>query len=451
MINEADFVVLGAGVTGLAAANELGDQAIVLERAERPGGLVRTENFDGYWFDHVIHLLHFKDPDTEQRIHNLIGDVLVPCEPEAWVETSAGVTRYPIQTHLGGLEREMVVKCLGDLAEATFRSHRKPPANYEQFLLRTFGRALCDVFLFPYNRKMWRRPLNTLATADFAWNVVSPDYKQVLRGALNFDSGYEPYNGNGWYPRPPCNSPVRGMEYLSRALAERAHDLRLGHTVEEIDLATRVVVTRHNGQRVCFRFREGCLCTLPLPLTVSLCRQAPLELRQSCQHLTCNRVRTVAFSFRGPRPQNRGLWRYYADESVLFTRLIYMHEFDPMSAPEDGWGLMAEITERSEDPPTPDEELIERVRADVTRVGAAPDDCSIIGERVLTIDPAYVVFHTESRGTIDAARQFLVDHGITPLGRYGRWEYSSMAQVMRDGFAWAVGAREKNAERGLSA
>ena len=442
MIQESDYLILGAGLTGLSAANELGEQAIVLERDERPGGLVRTENFGGYWFDHVVHLLHFKDPDTEARIRNLIGDVLEPCKPEAYIETNHGTTPFPIQTHLGGLEPDVVAKCLRDLAEVTYSPQRETPTNYEDLLLRTFGRGICDVFLLPYNRKMWRRPLDTLATADFTWNIARPEFEQVVRGAMNCDSSYVPYNGNGWYPRPPADYPVRGMEVLSRELAAGVSDLRVGHTVEEIDLASRIVTARHNGEVVRFRFREACLSTLPLPLTVNICRQAPLQLRGGCQRLTRNRVRTVTFSFRGPRPQNRGLWRYYADESVLFTRLIHMHEFDPMSAPEDGWGLMAEVTERAEDPLVPDDELISRVRDDLERVNAIPEDCEIIDEHVLLVNPAYVVFATENQPTIAAARQFLSDHNITPLGRYGRWEYSSMAQNMRDSYAWAEQARE---------
>ena len=96
MIHECDVLVLGAGVGGLAAATELEDQAIVLERADRPGGLVRTECFDGYWFDRVIHVLYFPDRQTERRVCDMVGDDLVPFTPEAWVETEAGTVRFPL-------------------------------------------------------------------------------------------------------------------------------------------------------------------------------------------------------------------------------------------------------------------------------------------------------------------------------------------------------------------
>jgi len=441
-MQEVDYLILGAGLAGLAAADALGDRApaadvVVLEREETPGGLVRAECFDGYWFDHVLHLLYFADPKTETRICQLLGDDLAPCPPVAWVETADGVVRYPFQMHLRGLQPATIVRCLADLAEVTYAPGNGRAAHFEEMLLRTFGRGMCDTFMLPYNRKMWKRRLDGLAPSGFTWNITPPDFKKVLHGALTTDTGFQAYNATGWYPRPPKDAPIRGMQVLSRALAARAADLRLEHSVESIDLQRRVVVARCRGKEQQFRFRQGCLCSIPLPQAIALCRQTPEQLGQACRRLSCNRVLSVMLSVRGPRPTGRGHWRYYADESVAFTRLIYMHEFDPDTAPPDGWGLMAELLETARSPLQPDEEVIARVKADVERVGALPDDCRITDAHVRTIDPAYVAFTLDSRPIIEEASGFLRDHGVEPLGRYGRWEYSSMGQVMRDAYAWA--------------
>jgi protoporphyrinogen oxidase len=433
---ETDVLILGAGLTGLAAASELGQYALVLEKDYRPGGLVKTECFNGYWFDHVIHILHFTDEVTEARIRKLLGSDLVPCPPEAWVETLAGTVRYPFQMHLSGLDRETICRCLRDLAEVTFDPEDKTPSNFEEMLLQTFGKAMCEVFLFPYNRKVWKRPLNILAPSGFQWNISHPEFEKVVMGALSKDFEYRVYNANGWYPRPQNGAAVRGMEVLSRVLAQRVTDLRLQHTVENIDLETHTVTARCGGQALDFRFRAGCCATLPLPQMVRMCKQAPKDLRQACDTLTRNRVFSVALSIRGPRPTQQGHWRYYSDESLIFTRLVYMHEFDPACAPVNGWGLLVEITEPAENPIKDSQEVLSRVRADIRRVGALPSGCEIIDEHLMIIDPAYVVFTVDNQKIIEQARAFLMAYDITPLGRYGQWEYSSMAMVMRDGFLW---------------
>jgi protoporphyrinogen oxidase len=428
MVERASVIVLGAGVAGLAAAWELGDSAIVLEQAARPGGLVRTERRGGFWFDHVLHLLYFADSATELRIRELLGDVLAPCTPEAWVETRSGVARYPLQMHLATLAPDTVVACLRDLAACTFGPHCNVSSSFEALLLATFGSALCDEFLFPYNRKVWKRPLSSLAPSGFQWNITSPRFDDVVRGAIS-DRVYRGYNAAGFYPRPPRGGGLRGMEVLSHALATRVSDLRLEHRVLAIDLDEHVVVT----DRGHVRFETAVVSTLPLPLTVAMCVQAPPELRARCRALAWNRVTTVALAVVGPRP-SRGHWRYFADESLCFNRIVYLHEFDPELAPPHGFGILAEITECAESPREPDDVAIHRVVADLARCDALPAGCEVVDAAVVVADPAYVVFDREAHATIAEARAFLLAGGVRPLGRYGRWEYSSMAQVMRDGF-----------------
>lgn len=442
MHTDAAYLILGGGVAGLAAAAELGDGAVVVEREARPGGLVRTECFDGYWFDHVLHLLHVADEDAQRRAEVLLGDDLAPCPPVAWIECAAGRVRYPFQLNLGGLEREAAVRCLADYARACFGPDGgPPPADFASLLLRTFGEAMCELFFFPYNRKMWRRPLDSLAPSGFVWNVARPSFEQALRGALEPNGDRDAYNSRAFYPRPPADAPVRGMEVLSRALADRAARIDLETEVEEIDPQMRTVRARRGGEAVRYRFSEGCLCTLPLPTAIRMCAGVPDDLRAAAANLPHNRVFTAAFSIRGPRPESPGLWRYYADESIPFTRLVFMAELDPLSAPPDGWGVMAEITDPAEAPRPSDAEVLASAREGLRLAAALSPGCEIVGEHVIVADPAYVVFTPESQEVVRRCRAFLEEAGVSVAGRYGRWEYSSMAQVMADGAAWARARR----------
>lgn len=435
---EAEFLILGGGIAGLAAAAELGNRAVVVEREARPGGLVRTECFDGYWFDHVLHLLHVPDDGTQRRMEDLLGDMLAPCPPVAWIETAAGTVRYPFQLNLGGLDRETAVRCLADYARACFAPpDPSPPADFESLLRRTFGAAICEIFLLPYNRKVWRRPLDSLAPSGFVWNVARPSFEDALRGGLEPNVAREAYNSRAFYPRPPAGAPLRGMEVLSQALAAQTACLHLETVVERIDPATRTVAARRGGERVEYRFVEECLCTLPLPTAIRLCAGVPDDLRRKADSLLHNVVFTAAFSIRGPRPDAPGQWRYHADESVPFTRLVYMTELDPLAAPPEGWGVMAEITHPAEAPRPAREEILAAAREGLRQVGALPAGCEIVGEHLMVADPAYVVFTPESQDVVHRCRAFLEQAGISTVGRYGRWEYSSMAQVMNDAFGWA--------------
>lgn len=449
MIERSDVLILGSGLTGLAAALELGDRAVVLEREKRPGGLVRAEKIGDYWFDHVVHLLYFQDPHTQRRILDLMGDTLAPCPPRAWVETPHGTTLFPLQLHLGGLNPEVCVACLNELAELTYRPPGSLPTNFEEMLLLTFGKSMCDAFLFPYNRKMWKRPLNELAPSGFTWNITRPDFLKVLRGAVAPAVLAGAYNSAGWYPRPPASSPVRGMEVLPVTMAAQASDLRLEHTVKSVNLDERTVTVECvQGGKTSVRrmgYNDAMLSTLPLPRMIRMCEQAPPELKTQCAGLAYNRVISVALAIEGPRPTAPGHWRYYGDESIIFTRLIFMHEFDPGCAPPEGWGLLVEITQPAEEPMPEAGALIARVMADVAKVGLLPEGSRVVESRMWEISPAYVVFSLANKPIVEAARAFLESHAITSLGRYGSWEYSGMSSCLNDGYTWAVRLAERPA------
>ena len=444
MRDHAPFIIVGGGVAGLAAAADLGESAITLERDSRPGGLVRTDCIDGYWFDHVLHLLHFQDSSIAKRIRGLIDHDLVPLDIEAFVETAHGVARYPIQLHLAGLDTGTNAKCLGGLVRAAHDNNPARPANYQEMLLRAFGRELCDLFFFPYNRKQWKRPLDTLAPSGFQWNIARPDLDAAIRGAIDHEHRALAYNANAWYPRPRGDG-VRGMEVLSRALAGEVSDLRLEHHVRTIDPEARRVVVTHHGRDHELRYDDACIATLPLPVLMSITEGVPADLRDACSRLLCNRVLNAMIRVRGPRPHGRGFWRYYADESLVFTRLIHLHEFDPDSAPRGGWALMAEIVEPAEWPMPDLARVITTIRDDLDRVGAIPPGCEIAGIDMKVVDTAYVVFTLECQSVVERAVEHLRSRGVHPLGRYGRWEYSSMAQVIRDGFNLAASLQEPDA------
>lgn len=436
----ADVVVLGGGLAGLSAGIELGRHAAVLERNADPGGVARSVCIGGFWFDHGAHVLYFRDAALRERIRTAMGDVLVSFPIDGRVQTAAGDARYPLQWNLAGIDPQTAVRCLCDLARACYAPRERTPENFEEFLLSSFGQGLCELFLFPYNRKLWQHPLESLAPGGFTWAIARPDFEAALRGALSLDPASRPYNAESWYPRPPADARQRGIGVVARRLARRAPGLHTRREVVEIDPARHTVTTRHEGATERWRWEHACASTLPLPQAIRLCRGVPDSLRRACDALPHNRVEVAAFGIVGPRPERGQFW-YYADPSVAFTRVTYLHAFDPLCAPPEGWCLMAEVPRRAGEPPATPAALLAKVEADLRRCGALPDGCRVAVSRVLTVDPAYVVFTPGVQDVVDEACAFLRSRGITPLGRYGRWGYSSMCDAMDEGFRWGAAAR----------
>lgn len=437
--SSAPALVLGGGLAGLTFAAAYPRLCTVLERESVPGGLVRSRSIDvrgfgRFWFDHVLHLLYFGEPTVEKFAGELLGPDMQPCPPVAWVQTPTVSCRYPLQLNLSPFPPQTIARCIADLARAQSGPDPLEAPNFQEALLRTFGAGLCDLFLHPYNRKVWRRPLESLAP-KIGWTTTRPDLESVVQGALGSNLNL-PYNHNGWYPRPPEDAPLRCMGMLSASIATRVPDLMLEHRVVAADLETKTVgVETPDGFKTIAY--DKLVSTIPLPALARVTSGLPAQLARATEELKHNRVWSIGICISGPRP-DLGLWRYYSDESICFTRLVFMHEFDELSAPSGCWGLLAEMTQPAEEPPPDSDVLISRVLADAKRCGGIGSNCEVVEVEAWCCDPAYVVETPTSEQIVSELMRFFARHEVHLLGRYGRWDYLSMAQVMGGALALAA-------------
>ena len=75
-----NFIVLGAGVSGLTLSYELlkaGQSVKILESLETVGGLARTDTYNGMPLDSGPHLFHSAHEDIINYWRSLVGDNLV--------------------------------------------------------------------------------------------------------------------------------------------------------------------------------------------------------------------------------------------------------------------------------------------------------------------------------------------------------------------------------------
>jgi protoporphyrinogen oxidase len=68
---------------------------------------------------------------------------------------------YPFQNNIAALtDKDDQVKCLEGMIDATLeaRVSDKKPTNFDEWILRTNGEGVADIFMRPYNYKVWAVP-----------------------------------------------------------------------------------------------------------------------------------------------------------------------------------------------------------------------------------------------------------------------------------------------------
>jgi UDP-galactopyranose mutase len=159
-------LIVGAGLTGCTLGWRLaqeGVESVLLERADVPGGLVRSEHMEGVLYEpHGSHIFHTEDKEvwdlansmTPFREYRHRVDIVVEGKILNWPIL---VSDIDAQTRSEDIRRELEERKDVDPAA------RAEAANFEEWCLELMGPILYERYIQPYTEKQWGRPARELS------------------------------------------------------------------------------------------------------------------------------------------------------------------------------------------------------------------------------------------------------------------------------------------------
>ncbi len=422
-------VVLGAGLTGLAAARTLaarGVRAVTLEQASEPGGVCRTVAQDGFAFDYTGHLLHLRHGVSRALLGELdLERKLRSHRRRAGVCLAGRVTPYPVQIHTARLPAEMRRDCVRGFVEALLAGTAPvpPQASFAEWVLSRFGEGLARHFFFPYNHKLFlAEPTEFSAEWTGAW-VPRPRLEEVIDGAFGLHRGQVGYNASFLYPRRG------GIRVIADALASGLPGLRLGCRVRALHLTERVLEL-DSGEVVPFR---RLVATAALPSLVSLTADLDAQAREAGARLRAVDVVNFNLGVQGRAPR-REHWLYVPEPQFPFYRVGLPSNHGRL-APQGCHTVSVEVSLATGAEPPPD--LLERCLHGLEALGLLAERSQVITLAALRISPAYVVFDRQRGQALHTLTAAFASGGVTLAGRWAEWTYSAMEDALLAGNAAA--------------
>ena len=183
------IVIIGGGPTGLGAANrldELGhDDWVLLEAADSFGGLASSVvDPQGFTWDLGGHVLFSHYDYFDQLTDALLGDAWLQHIREAWVRMRSRWVPYPFQNNIWRLPEDDLVECLHGLVALTNAGEQSPPETFDDWILQSFGTGIADVFMRPYNFKVWAYEPKEMNVAWMGDRVATVDLGRVLENLV---------------------------------------------------------------------------------------------------------------------------------------------------------------------------------------------------------------------------------------------------------------------------
>lgn len=416
-------VVIGGGPTGLGAAHrldELGhDDWTLLEASSHYGGLASSVVDDaGFTWDLGGHVLFSHYAYFDALTDDLLGDAWLEHEREAWVRMRDRWVPYPFQNNIGRLPEDDLVACLRGLVEVWGRAGTEPPATFDEWILQSFGEGIADVFMRPYNTKVWAYPPQELNTAWMGDRVATVDLGRIVENVVRRRDDV------GWGPNATFRFPeAGGTGAIWSALARRLPEMRLRshHRATAVDVEARVV-TCANGEQFPY---DALISTMPLnQLLEILVGRDDLRRRSSAFAWSSTHVVGIGLEGETPAELQTKCWMYFPEENCPFYRATVFSNYAPANVPEPGrqWSVMCEIAESPRRPVARETVVRDTVEGLRSTGLIAPDD-RIVSTWSTFLPHGYPTPFLDRDRLLDEVEPQLRALDIFTRGRFGGWKY----------------------------
>ena len=206
--------ILGGGLSGLSLAYFLQKHqriaAIeVLEKAAAPGGLCRSFPFAGVQYDVGPHIMFSKNNEVLDLMVRLLGENVHKLRRSNKIFHDGRFVKYPFENELSALAPRERDWCLETFLDNPYASY--VPATMLEFFLATFGEGITNLYLRPYNEKIWKFDPAFMDT-QIVERIPKPPAEDIIRSAKGKASEGYLHQLHFFYPRQGgIQSLVRGF------------------------------------------------------------------------------------------------------------------------------------------------------------------------------------------------------------------------------------------------
>lgn len=400
------------------------------------GGHVIFSHYD--YFDQLLDTALGAGPDSWNTLERV-----------SYVWLKNRFVAYPFQNNISALDKDDQIKCLTGVVEAMVANSMATgkPKNFDEWIMRVMGSGIADIFMRPYNFKVWAVPTTEMQCDWLGERVATVDVNRAIANVIHNKEDA------GWGPNAVFRFPTRGgTGAIWKAVASLLPEERQRYNQEAISIdKDNKVVTLADGRKIAY---DALITTVPLDITLRW-----LGRPEWADGLTHSSSHIVGIGIRGECPHGLKCWLYYPEDDCPFYRATVFSHYAKENCPAgdatlptlcraDGgdpapgssgtgpyWSLMFEISENSVYKPVAQDTVTlggtggawPRVVLD-TLIGSVntklcSSDDEIVSIYYRRLEHGYPTPSVGRDAVLKEALPWLRQHGIWSRGRFGAYKY----------------------------
>ncbi len=423
--------ILGGGLTGITLARllvEKGENTIVLEKEPAYGGLCRSFSDSGFTFDiGGSHIIFSRDTEVLDLMRGALGENRQENRRNTKIFYKEKYVKYPFENGLFQLPKEDLFFCINEFIKtliAVEKGEIQPPRNFREWIIYTFGKGIADLYMIPYNEKIWKYPAESMSMHWVDGRIPRPPVEDVIKSAVGIDTEGYAHQAVFSYPR------TGGIEAMVRAIAKPIE--------RRINTDFRVTSIKPKKNEFIISDEETditvdtCISTIPLQELLKCLDNVPKGVRKACADLKYNSIACIFLGIKGKVPDIS--WLYVPDKELgLFNRISFPSNYSSEVAPPGHSSILVEVTYREGDEVSSmqDKDLIDHTVAALTNMKIIHTE-DVVYSKFERQKYAYVIYDLDYLRNIEIVKDYCAKIGISLVGRFAEFEYLNMDGCIRN-------------------
>lgn len=415
--------ILGGGLAGLSLAYFLkGRDFAVVEKESEFGGLARSRQKNGVVYDVGPHILFSKNPFVLDLMNQLSNNIRHKRSNKIFHKGK--FVTYPFENYLAQMEDKADIEyCLRTFLHNPHETMKAD--NMLAFFLKTFGEGITNLYLRPYNEKIWKFDPSQMDT-QMLERIPKPPKEHIIESARGrYSDGYL-HQLFFFYPRSG------GIQSLVNGFVEslKGHGAMLCCGQEVTKVAKIRGSWRVKTDLAIFEFQKIVNC-LPLHVFLPLVKDVSSPAVNALAEMKFNSICVVLINvLKDSLKDNFAVM--VAQKDVIFHRISKLDFMGDEYHLPGSSTLLAEVTFREGDASSrlSDNEMINRCINDLVKIGFIESQSHIQFAECHREKFAYVIYDLNHRKNTDTALGCLRNLGIDCNGRFAEFEYLNMDGVI---------------------
>jgi protoporphyrinogen oxidase len=394
----------------------------MLEKESTAGGLCRSFSTHGIAYDIGPHIFFSKNAEVLKFMNDLLEENIHTLRRSNHIIHKGKFVQYPFENDLFKLPENDLHFCINTFLNNPYENY--PAENMLQFFLKTFGAGITNLYLRPYNEKIWKFDPAFMDT-QMVERIPKPPKEDILRSAAG-------ETVDGYLHQLYFTYPKRGgTEALISSLRQKLSD--------KVRIVTGCPVTGVRKLRGIFEVEAGgetftadrLVSTIPANLLSTMYENADSEVGSAAAALRYNSIIIVVVNVK-PDKTGDNFAFMTADSDIIFHRISKLDFLGKSYRLPDSCTYMAEITYRKGDltDMSSNDEIMHKVTEGMKAVGFIDDVSDINFIDAARFEYAYVIYDISHRVNMNIILRYFNGQNVNLLGRFGSFEYMNMDAVI---------------------